>query len=120
MFINYLTKISCALCLFLFGCQNKRFIHKIIHDKTITVTWFYESYISSARDFIEVEKDRRKEIIMDMNSMTVTDILIKSDTILIKAFEPKNNIYKLKDSALGYYIKLDSNVSLVEYNKYYN
>jgi hypothetical protein len=120
MLVKHFPKISCISFLFLVGCQNKRFVHKKISDKIITVTWFYESYISSTRDFIEARKGSQTKIIMDMDGMIVTDVLIKSDTIIVKVFEPNNAIYNLKHRAVGYNIKLDSNVSLLEYNKYYH
>lgn len=84
------------------------------------VQWYYESYITSIRGFIDVKKDGRRENILDFDDFNVTDIDINHDTIFLKIYRPSQMIiYSKKNRVFDYAVIIDSSVTYLDYLRVY-
>jgi hypothetical protein len=97
---------------------DKHLDEKIFKSKDITVKWYRISEISSAHDFIDLERWGYTNNILRANPYGIYDIKILGDTIIIKAL-PEIGIYDLVARKNGCYIKLDTTVTKYEYMKKY-
>ena len=108
---DFMKKIVVFFALFIIAsCTNKKFVRKKVENGDIVVLWYYESYITSKRDFVEVQRGRQMERVMDFNGGNAhLDISIANDTITIREYEPKNMIvYSKKDKVFNYVIRYDT------------
>lgn len=95
---------------------NKHLDEKNFKNGDITVKWYHISEITSVHDFIDIERWSRKKTIMNANTGSIHDVLIKDDTITIQARKDLH-IYDLTAKTLNCYIKVDSTITLCEYMK---
>jgi hypothetical protein len=80
----------------------------------IQLIWYYESYITSTKDFVKVVKNDSSEIVMSCNTGLITDINLKKDSIFIQVYG-QNVVYDLEKSAFDMPVILDT---IVDYNEY--
>ena len=114
-----------VFCSLLWGCADNYFENyfpeKEIQYKGVRITWYYRFLGDNRRDFVEVSKGFRHEIVMDCIAMMITDINIVNDSLVIKMHElTQSGIYASKDNGLGIPIRIDPWATHNEFNKIYN
>jgi hypothetical protein len=135
MFISKTWIIGIILFLFLaillfidFKEYNKRLVHKSItvnHKngpgtrKSITLCWFRESAITSAKDFVTLTINNIEDTVLVGSDYNIADIDLRYDTILIKADRLEYLGEYLKRSNIGNYKVVIKQATRKEFFKSY-
>ena len=111
-------KISITVAFLFFGCNaDSRLIRKELHERDITVQWFYYSYITNdSPDIVSIKKDG-KEVELCRIRTAITDVKICRKNIIIKYYwSHRSRIDSLTElqEAFGYKIIFDSAGTLEE------
>ena len=115
--MNFLIFISLFSILVGCGQGESRFLRKQVDRNGIKLSWYYYSHISNnSPDFVEVEKDDKKEIIYEATRV-ITNVSLDDKTIIIRVVEPSKNLVFIKNvskNIFGYKIVIDSLASYDE------
>jgi|GEM_PF-1921505 len=110
-FLFILTLTACSTI-----SADKHLDEKVFKAGDITVKWYRISEITSAHDFIDIERWGWTKTIMKANTGGIYAVLIKGDTITIQT-TPKLLIYDLTAKTLNCDIKHDTTITLCQYMK---
>jgi hypothetical protein len=87
----------------------------------IIIRWFYQSYITSTSQFVTATRNGEIDTIMRCNPGGIVNIFSNHSYIVIQMYHPSNYArYIQKSEAFGFQVKIDSLVSVNEYNRVYN
>jgi hypothetical protein len=113
--------IIALLCGFLGGCWNNYFPEKGVRYKDMKITWYWRSIGDNRRDFVEVSKGFKSEIVLSCTGMQITDIKLVKNSLVIRSCGPiLNDIYESRSSGLGIPVRVDSTATEAEYDKFFN
>jgi hypothetical protein len=101
-------------------CGNSKLDLKTVRNNDLTVSWYRESYVSSTKVFVSAETSNTEEIILDCQDGVITAVSIVQDTIKIKLYGGKKDIYAQLPSVDKFHVKIDSSVTYQEWNRYYH
>lgn len=102
------------------GCWDNYFPEKVISYKDIKITWYWRSLGDDRRDFVKVAKGSVGEVVLNTTG-TVTDVNVTDDTVVIRTgYLAPDCIYESKGNALGIAIRIDSNATEEEIDKFVN
>ncbi|MFD2864341.1 hypothetical protein [Mucilaginibacter antarcticus] len=93
---------------------------KTIKDDELTVRWYRESYISSTKAFVSVEKNYFDKVILDCEDGFITGVSIVKDAIKIKFYGSSRLINSYTPKIDKYHVMIDSSVTFDEWNRYYH
>ena len=99
--------------LFFISCTEK-LDERVIENLDVKISWYRESEITSAHDFIDVIKDNQTIQILKANENGIVNVIIKKDSIIIKT-KPSLIFYEFKEKAFNYNVKIDSTATHEEW-----
>jgi hypothetical protein len=106
---------------FLGGCWDNYFPQKEVRYKDVKIAWYWRSLGDNRRDFVEVSKGVKSEVVLNCTGTPITDIKVVNDSIVIKTRgEVQQGVYESRGSGLGIPVRIDPTASEFEWDTIYN
>jgi hypothetical protein len=113
--------ILVLLCSLLGGCWEDYHPLKEVRYKDARITWYFREVGDSRRDYVKVDKESERELVLECIGTPITDIKVVNDSIVIKMLPTApSSIFQSKSSGLGIPVLIDQTASEFEADTIYN